>query len=111
MAAFETVLAQAGVSNFNFSAAFVTWELQAGYPVINVRYDQATQAFQVTQKRYLQSSEEPIPNDPSSWYIPLSYTTGANPDFENTKFSDYFVNNQASKTISTSGITGKILKI
>lgn len=103
LAAFETTLAQAGVNNFNFSGAFVTWELQSGYPVIDVRYDVPTQSFYITQKKYLSVTEEPIPNDPASWYIPLSYTTAANPNFENTKFSDYFLNNQAFKSISAPG--------
>lgn len=108
LAAFETILAQAGFSNFNFSASFITWELQAGYPIINVKYDNPTRLFTVTQQKYLSATEEPIPNDPASWYIPLSYTTAVNPDFENTKFSDYFVNNQASKTISTAAIPRKL---
>lgn len=106
LAAFETILAQNGGSNFNFSAAFITWELQAGYPVIDVRYDIPTQSFIITQKRYLQATEEPILNDPSSWYIPLSFTTGGSPDFENTKFTDYFENNQAFKSIPADNITG-----
>lgn len=106
LAAFETILAQAGINNFNFSSAFITWELQAGYPVIDVRYDEPTQAFYITQKRYLQATETAIPDEDPSWYIPLSYTTAINPDFENTKFTDFFVNNNNFKTISTSGIPG-----
>lgn len=107
LAAFETILSQAGVNDFDFSAAFITWELQAGYPIINVKYEDSQ--FTITQEKYLSATEEPIPDDPASWYIPLSYTTAVNPDFENTKFSDYFVNNQESKIISTSSIPGKIL--
>lgn len=106
LAAFETILGEAGVNNLNFSAAFVTWELQAGYPIINVRYDVASQSFNITQEKYLSATEEPIPNDPASWYIPLSYTTAVNPDFDDTIFSDYFVNDQLYKTISTNGIPG-----
>lgn len=106
MAAFETILAQNNVNNFNFSRAFVTWELQAGYPVISVRYDQPTQAFYITQQRYLQASETPVPLEDPSWYIPLSFTTGANPNFENTKFSHFFVDNEAFATVPANNISG-----
>lgn len=92
------------MNNLNFSNAFVTWELQAGYPIINVRYDVPTQSFYITQEKYLSATEEPIPNDPASWYIPLSFTTAVNRNFENTIFTDYFINNQAFKAIPTTNI-------
>lgn len=68
--------------------------------MITVSFDQ--NQFRITQEHYLSVSEERDPNDDSSWYIPLSYTTGANPDFENAMFTDYFVDGATEKIISTS---------
>ncbi|KAG5680752.1 hypothetical protein PVAND_010239 [Polypedilum vanderplanki] len=90
---------------FNFTHAFRTWEMQAGYPLVTVRFDETTSLFRLTQKRYLSSTEETFDDD-SSWYIPLSYTTGANPDFDNYLFTDFFPDGQTEKTISTAGISG-----
>lgn len=45
-------------------------------------------------------------DDDSSWLIPLSFTTAANPNFENSSFTDFFPDGQAEKIISTAAISG-----
>lgn len=93
--------------DFNFTNAFRTWELNKGYPVINVVYDNVGNLFRITQKRYVSINEEEDPNDANlKWHIPLSYTTAINQNFENGNFIDHFLPTQDEKTISTSSITG-----
>jgi aminopeptidase N len=77
--------------------------MQKGYPLVTVAFDSTSSLFRVTQKRYLSMTEEKPAVDDSSWYIPLSYTTGANPNFSNHKFTDYFMDGAAEKTISAAG--------
>ncbi|KAL7036524.1 hypothetical protein ACKWTF_008832 [Chironomus riparius] len=90
---------------FDFARAFRSWELTKGYPMITVNFNATNKEFLVTQKRYLSSTEEVPQDDPSSWFIPLSYTTGAKSNFENKMFTDYFDDGTAQKTISTENIT------
>ncbi|KAG5680753.1 hypothetical protein PVAND_010240 [Polypedilum vanderplanki] len=107
LAAYESILSEAGgILGLNFSRAFKTWEMQKGYPLVTVRFDETISQFRITQEKYLSLNEEKLENDDSSWYIPLSYTTGANPDFDNNLFTDFFPDGQAEKTISTAGISG-----
>jgi aminopeptidase N len=77
--------------------------LQKGYPLVTVTFDATNSLFRLTQKRYLSITEEKPESDTSSWYIPLSFTTGASPNFDSKLFTDYFMDGQAEKTISISG--------
>lgn len=93
---------------FNFTAAFRSWENNKGYPVIHVSHDESTRQFKITQKRYVGGSEEVDPNDETlKWFIPLSYTTGVSPNFNEGGFTDYFHPDDVEKNIPTSGINGK----
>lgn len=96
--------------DFNFTEAFRSWELQAGYPEIDVRYDHPTQSFYITQRRYLQGFEKVDSEDTPKWFVPLSFTTQVNPNFENTQFTDYFDDTSKTfKVISTKDIEGRKL--
>ncbi|XP_070509761.1 aminopeptidase N-like [Chironomus tepperi] len=107
LTAFEAVIAEAGgIDGLNITRAFKTWELQKGYPMITVTFNSAAKQFEVTQKRYLSISEEKLEDDNSSWYIPLSYTTGVVPDFDQELITDFFVDGESQKNISTAGIAG-----
>ncbi|KAL7036535.1 hypothetical protein ACKWTF_008841 [Chironomus riparius] len=94
------------IQGLNISTAFRTWELQKGYPMITASFNSVANQFEVLQEHYLSISEQKLLDDDSSWYIPLSYTTGANPNFESTIFTDYFVDGTSQKNISTAGISG-----
>lgn len=72
--------------------------------MITVAYNSSAKQFEISQEHYLSVTEAKDPNDSSSWYIPLSYTTGANPNFENIIFSDYFVDGTEQKILSTANI-------
>lgn len=93
---------------FNFKSAFRTWENNKGYPVINVYHDASTRQFKITQKRYVGGSEEVDANDEYlRWFIPLSYTTGVNSNFDDGSFKEFFLPEENEKVISTSDIAGK----
>lgn len=87
--AFETVMVAQGKTDFNFETAFRTWELQAGYPVINITFGGfARGVFTIRQERFL--TKQNSISDTNTWYIPLNYVIESNPNFENTSFTDYF---------------------
>ena len=99
-AAFETVITRNGAPEFEFTAAFKTWENQKGFPLVHVSIDDATRMFSVTQERYLAGSEERLADDPSSWYIPLNFATASSSNFIDTKFTHFFENGAKTKSIS-----------
>lgn len=95
--AFETVMNAQGFNDFNFDAAFRSWELQKGFPVVHVTFDQSQ--FRVTQQRFF-TSKPAVQDDTSSWYIPLNFATASTPNFADTRITNYFVNGQNSLTIA-----------
>lgn len=84
---------------FDIRRAFRTWELNKGYPIITVKFNSRNRQFHITQKRYLTIYEEESKEDENSWYIPLSYTTGSSPNFDNPKFIDFFANGTSEKIL------------
>jgi aminopeptidase N len=89
--AFKTVLTD---DSFDFEKAFRTWELQKGYPMVHVSFQSGQ--FQLSQHRFLTNKVEIPSDDRSSWYIPLNFATQTDPNFEDTKITNYFVNDQES---------------
>lgn len=81
-----------GFSDFDFDAAFRTWELQKGYPLIHVSFTQSRQ-FHVTQQRFFTNKQD-VTSDFSSWYIPLNFATASTPNFDDTNITNYYVNGQ-----------------
>lgn len=102
--AFETVLSQNGFNEFNFTKAFQTWELQPGYPIVHVSYDDTQKIFRVTQKHHATGAA--IANDTSSWFIPLNFATARTPDFNDISITHYFEGDENEKTISTANLPG-----
>lgn len=90
---FAQVMESFNLQTFDFDAAFRSWELQAGYPIITVSYNEQSRQFSVVQQRYFTNKAQAT-NEPSSWYIPLNFATPSASNFEDTTFSHYFVNNQ-----------------
>ena len=90
--AFVTTMRDQRISDFDFDKALRSWELQKGHPVIHVSFTESRQ-FHITQERYF-TQKRSTSNDTSSWYIPLNFATASNPDFDDTKIADFFVNDQ-----------------
>lgn len=68
--------------------------------MIHVTADDSRLIFVVTQERYYAASQERLPSDVRSWYIPLSYTTADEPNFDDITFTDYFQNNDLAYPIA-----------
>nr|AVD96938.1 putative APN-2 [Nilaparvata lugens] len=64
-----------------------TWTLQTGYPVVTVTRDYEKGAATVSQKRYLavKLTGRDLEKEKSCWWVPLSYTTRKEADFNETK--------------------------
>lgn len=97
--AIEQVLALNNFNNFNFTESFKSWELQKGYPVIHVKYNDAQRQFHVAQKRYFATQNEQDDAN-SSWTIPLNFATSMNPNFD-TRITHYFEQKTDEKIIPT----------
>jgi aminopeptidase N len=102
--AFETTLRRYNFNAFPFDRAFRTWETQKGYPLLNVRYDSASQSFVLTQNRFFERKEYGT-GDQSSWYIPLNFYTANSGNFEDTTPSHYFQNGVQSFSIPATGFS------
>jgi len=63
-----------------------TWTLQMGYPVVSVMRSQDGSSATVSQERFLLVKNENSTDDHDyKWWIPLSYTTKEELDFNSTK--------------------------
>lgn len=61
------------------------WTLQTGYPVITVNRDYKKQTAEITQVRYLADAIRSRQDLDTCWWVPLSYTTKSELDFNNTQ--------------------------
>ncbi|XP_066254232.1 aminopeptidase N-like [Euwallacea similis] len=61
-----------------------TWTLQTGYPVIKVDRDYKNNSVEITQERFLRDTIKVKDEQRSCWWVPLSYSTKFNPDFQTT---------------------------
>uniref|UniRef100_A0A182SPU1 Aminopeptidase n=1 Tax=Anopheles maculatus TaxID=74869 RepID=A0A182SPU1_9DIPT len=62
-----------------------SWTLQTGYPIISVTRNYGANSANITQTRFV-SSEVPADQNVTDycWWIPLTYTTAKEPDFNDT---------------------------
>ncbi|XP_037711087.1 aminopeptidase N [Drosophila subpulchrella] len=61
-----------------------SWTLQTGYPVINVTRNYTARTAELTQERYLLNTNLSREHRDGCWWVPLSYTTQEEKDFNNT---------------------------
>lgn len=65
-----------------------TWTLQTGYPIVNVTRNYQNNSAEVTQYRFLKNPHQPkklMDNENPCWWVPLSYTTEQELDFNTTE--------------------------
>lgn len=78
-----------------------SWTLQAGYPVITVnRSEDGTSAI-ISQERFWSSHE----STGETWWVPLTYTSQDNPNFENTQPMVWM--SKEEREISVGSLPGK----
>lgn len=61
-----------------------TWTLRTGYPIIRIERDYNASTVTITQRRYLSLNSKTEPDTEACWWIPLSYTTCEEVDFNTT---------------------------
>lgn len=80
-----------------------TWTLKTGFPLVTVNRDYKTGTADITQIRFLSDTVRARNELDVCWWVPLSYTTASELDFNNTHPKDWLAcdENEASvpKTI------------
>ncbi|KAK3895772.1 hypothetical protein Pcinc_000525 [Petrolisthes cinctipes] len=80
-----------------------TWTLQMGYPVITVTRTQDGTSATLTQERFLSvENERRYKADEYRWWVPITYTTQDNPDFDATHAEDWIKDTEAQITLADS---------
>lgn len=83
-------MAEQGVTSFDFENAFRSWELQSGYPYIEVSFSSGQ--FNITQRRF--TTQKPSGSQQSTWHIPINYVVQSNPDFNDTSIATFLTKGQ-----------------
>ncbi|KAH8382720.1 hypothetical protein KR009_004928 [Drosophila setifemur] len=71
-------------ANYDIKTIMDSWTLQTGYPVINVTRDYSARTAKLNQQRYLLNTQIAQADRNGCWWVPLSYTTQGEQDFNNT---------------------------
>lgn len=77
--------------------------LQTGYPIVNVTRNYKNNSAEVTQHRFLKNPMQPkklMDNDNPCWWVPLSYTTEQELDFNTTEPKTWLECNSTNQPIS-----------
>ncbi|KAH8332337.1 hypothetical protein KR074_001324 [Drosophila pseudoananassae] len=70
--------------SYDIKSIMDSWTLQTGYPVINVTRDYTAKTAKLSQERYLLNTQITRAHRGGCWWVPLSYTTQGEQDFNNT---------------------------
>lgn len=65
------------------------WTVKTGYPVIMVDRDYKKGSAEISQKRYLSDTVRSREDFETCWWVPLSYTTASELDFNDTHPEDW----------------------
>ncbi|KAK7081103.1 hypothetical protein SK128_000833 [Halocaridina rubra] len=74
-----------------------TWTLQAGYPLITVNRSADGTSASVSQKRFWTNHEDTA----ETWWVPITYTTQDNPNFDNTQPMMWMADTDLEITVDT----------
>ncbi|XP_050507042.1 aminopeptidase N-like [Diabrotica virgifera virgifera] len=80
-----------------------TWTVQTGYPVINVMRDYSKKSASISQHRHLRDLIYPKDASKPCWWVPLSYSTKSNPNFNSTTPKHWLSCPEHSQTIEDLG--------
>ncbi|KAL1116749.1 hypothetical protein AAG570_005221 [Ranatra chinensis] len=84
-----------------------TWTLQTGYPLVTVIRDYENGTARVTQGRYLQiQPDKKEAQNESCWWVPLSYTSQAEPRFNITR-PNTWLNCADNRSITIQGLPSR----
>ncbi|XP_055525327.1 aminopeptidase N-like [Wyeomyia smithii] len=77
--------------NVDVKTVMESWTLQTGYPVISVTRDYEARTADITQVRFLSDREQQQNFTDYCWWIPLTFASSENPDFDNTRAKDWMM--------------------
>nr|AVD96937.1 putative APN-1 [Nilaparvata lugens] len=92
----SSVMSDEDNKNFNFKNVFKTWTEKSGFPLITVTRDYNKKSAFVEQKRFLYKHKK---NDTTTWYVPLTYTSQAESNFNDVSIKQWMTPNDTSITI------------
>ncbi|XP_026831626.1 aminopeptidase N [Drosophila erecta] len=87
--------------HYNIKTIMDSWTLQTGYPVLNVTRDYSAGTARLTQERYLRDSQIPRSERVGCWWVPVSYTTQAEKDFNDTAPKAWMECSQTGESVPT----------
>ncbi|XP_075145643.1 aminopeptidase N-like [Haematobia irritans] len=76
-----------------------SWTLQTGYPLVKVTRNYETGTIDITQHRYLENNTISEEEAKKCWWVPLSYTTANELDFQTTTPKQWLECNEMGKVV------------
>lgn len=71
--------------NLSVKTIMDTWTVQTGYPVVHVERLYGKNMVEIRQDRFLRNNIKLLKNVPQCWWVPISYTTQTEKNFNDTK--------------------------
>nr|CAD7599193.1 unnamed protein product [Timema genevievae] len=90
---------QSHATGIDVKAILDTWTLQKNYPVITVTRNYGTGGVTVRQERFLLRRSGVLDNHVYRWYVPLTYTTQTQLDFNTTSTKQWLPDFSTQATI------------
>ncbi|EDX14831.1 aminopeptidase Ey [Drosophila simulans] len=84
--------------DYDIKTIMDSWTLQTGYPVINVTRDYTSRTANLSQERYLLNSDVSRAHK-GCWWVPLSYTSQEEKDFNNTAPKEWMECTETGKSV------------
>nr|AAP37953.1 midgut aminopeptidase N3 [Helicoverpa armigera] len=92
--------------HFDFVKYYESWTEQPGHPVLNVHINHQTGHMTIYQRRFDIDTGYSVQN--RNYIVPITFTTGADPDFDNTKPSHVI---SKAVTVIDRGVVGDVWTI
>ncbi|XP_061390810.1 aminopeptidase N-like [Musca vetustissima] len=86
-------------SHYDIKTIMDTWTKQTGFPLIKIKRNMETGCVEMTQQRYLDIVTTPMESDSRCWWVPLSFTTSSEMNFNATEPRIWLECDESDKTI------------
>ncbi|KAJ6638815.1 Aminopeptidase N [Pseudolycoriella hygida] len=77
-----------------------SWTVQTGYPIVSVERNYEKGTAKVSQKRYLSDTVQARADTEHCWWVPLSYTSAEELDFNNTQPESWLKCKSSEKNVA-----------
>ncbi|XP_030371519.1 aminopeptidase N-like [Scaptodrosophila lebanonensis] len=85
--------------SYDIKSIMDSWTLQTGYPVINVTRNYKANSAKLSQERYFLNTQISRAHRNNCWWVPLSYTSQSESDFQNTAPKAWLECGKAGETL------------